>query len=262
MNEAPSTPLAPQAPRRFHFGWVPDVFFHPRRLFTTLAGQTRSTWLTPLILLMVTALLLVFVGGNLQKQAAQSGIIEYPPDFQWWTPEQQAQYTQSLEARQGPVFLYLIPGLVAVVGVWLSWLIISGLLHLLLTLLGGRGDTGSALNVVAWASLPLALRDLVRLVYLLAADKTIASTGLAGFVDATQGNASLFLASLLGLVDVYLVWFILLAALGGRLATRLPAGKAFAAACASILGVTLLQALIRFGMAALGSLSVVRPFFF
>ena len=262
MTEEKLTPPPPRAPARFYFGWIPDIFFHPRQMFANLAGQTRSTWLTPLLFLMVTALLLVFARGSLEKQAALSGNVELPPDYQWYTPEQQAQYMQSVEARQGPVFLYLIPGLVAVAGVWLGWLIVSGLLHLLLTLLGGRGDTAQALNVVAWASLPLGLRDLVRLFYLLATDQMLTSTGLSGFVDAAQGNASLFLSNLLGLVDVYLIWFILLATLGAKLATRLPTGKAFAAACTSILGVTLLQALVNFGTAALSSLSVVRPFFF
>jgi hypothetical protein len=144
----------------------------------------------------------------------------------------------------------------------LGWLIVSGLLHLLLTLLGGRGDTATALNVVAWASLPLGLRDLVRLFYLLATQKAITSEGLSGLVNAAQGNASLFLASLLGLVDIYLIWFLLLTTLGAKIGTRLPTGKAFTAASISILGVLILQALILFGVSALGSLSVVRPFFF
>lgn len=38
----------------------------------------------------------------------------------------------------------------------------GGLLHLVLTMLGGRDSTGGALNIVAWAALPFALRDLVR----------------------------------------------------------------------------------------------------
>jgi hypothetical protein len=262
MNEETTLPKSPKAPARFHFGWIPDVFIHPRRMFTRLAEQARSTWLTPLLFLMVTALLLVFVQGNLEKQAALQGTVELPPDYQWYTPEQQAQYMQSIEARQGPVFLYLIPGITAVAGVWLGWLIVSGLLHLLLTLLGGRGDTGTALNVIAWASLPLGLRDLVRLIYLLATQKAINAVGFSGFVDGSQGNASLFLGSLLGLVDLYLIWYLLLTTLGAKIATRLSTGKAFAAASISILGVLILQALIKFGVSALSSLSVVRPFFF
>ncbi len=261
MNQETLAP-APRAPARFHFGWIPDVFFHPRQVFTALAELTHNTWLTPLLFLTLAAILLVLAKGMLEKQAALTGNVELPPDYQYYSPEQQAQYMQSVQTRQGAVFLYLIPGLVAVTGVWLGWLIVGGLLHLLLTLLGGRGDTASALNLVAWASLPLGLRDLVRLFFLLATQKVIAAPGLSGFVDATQGNAALFLSSMLGLVDIYLIWFILLATLGSRQATRLPLGKAFAAACTSILGVALIQALLNFGVAAMGSLSVVRPFFF
>ena len=78
MSEQTLPPTPPRAPARFHFGWIPDAFFHPRQLFTNLAAQTRNTWLTPLLFLMLPALLLVFVQGNLEKQVEITGVALAP----------------------------------------------------------------------------------------------------------------------------------------------------------------------------------------
>jgi hypothetical protein len=59
----------------------------------------------------------------------------------------QEQFMQAQQATQGPVFIYALPGFVAVLGVWIGWLLLSGLLHLALTLLGGRSANRNTLNV-------------------------------------------------------------------------------------------------------------------
>ena len=54
--------------------------------------------------------------------------------------------------------LLALPMIGAVLGALLMWLVVSWLLHLVLTLLGGRGTSQGAINVVAWASLPFVVR--------------------------------------------------------------------------------------------------------
>ena len=39
------------------------------------------------------------------------GEITYPPDYQYYTPEQQAQYMQAIQSTQGPVFVYVLPSI-------------------------------------------------------------------------------------------------------------------------------------------------------
>jgi Zn-dependent alcohol dehydrogenase len=81
----------------------------------------------------------------------------------------------------------------------------------------------SALNVVAWASLPFALRDLLRIVFMLSTGHAILSPGLSGFVS-TPG----FLAELLARLDIFLIWNVVLLALGLGITDSLPRGKALA----------------------------------
>ncbi len=258
MTETTLPPL--ESPRRFHFRWVPDVFIRPRQAFTRITGQTTGVWLTPLLILTLTALLQVALAGPVKQAAAMNGPATMPPDFQWWTPEQQAQWQQAMAATSGPVFIYVFPALSALIRVWGGWLIVGGLIHLVLTMLGGRADTGMAMNLVAWSALPLGLRDLVRAGSILATDRLIAAPGLMGFTPAGEGTGYAFLAALLAMVDLYLIWHAVLLILGVRLGTQLPRGKAVFGVLLTLLSVLALNALVSALTSSLGSLTIIRTF--
>lgn len=248
--------------RRFQFNWLPDFLFHPRRAFEQLAGQARGLWVTPMLVFSLTTLAKVLVSGWLKSQATLAGEMVVPDVFQYYTPEQQAQFTQALQATQGPVFVYILPAILALVGIWVGWLLVGSLLHLLTTLLGGRGVTIISLNVVAWASLPFIVRDLVRIIAMLVSRELIAAPGVSGLLSSGEGGGMVFLSSLLGLVDIYLIWHILLVSLGVRVTNSLSTWKSFWAAFLTVLLVLLLQALVGFGAASLANMNVIRPFFF
>ncbi len=138
----------------------------------------------------------------------------------------------------------------------------GGLLHLVMTLLGGRGDTGAAMNLVAWAGLPFAVRDLVRIVAMLSSKRLIASPGLSGFAPVGEGFGTLFLASLMGVVDIYLVWYFLLLVLGVRLGNGINRPKAIGGVFFVLLLVFSVQAALVAFASQLGGLTIIRPFSF
>ena len=144
---------------------------------------------------------------------------------------------------------------------WVGWLVVVGVLHLVLTLIGGRGSTRTAMNVVAWASLPFAVRDLVRIGAMFVTQQLVTHPGLSGFAPA-GGGASAFLAALLGLADIYLIWHILLLIRGVRASNGLPPSKAASGVLLTMLLVLLLQALPGFLLAQLSGLNIIGPFFF
>lgn len=258
MAETVAPPI--ERPRRLRLDWVSGVLLRPRQTFEAITAQNRPVWLTPLLILTVTALLVVAVAGPIKQAAAASGEVQLPPDFQWWTPEQQAQFQQAMAATSGPVFLYVFPALMALLRVWFGWLIMGGLLHLVLTLLGGRGDTGMVINVVAWASLPLALRDLVRVGSMLANDRLVNTPGLAGFAPTGEGNGFIFLSALLGLVDIYLIWHAVLLVLGVRAGNGLTKSKVIGGVLATLLLVLAVQAGLAVLSTSFGNLTIIRAF--
>jgi hypothetical protein len=209
-----------------------------------------------MLVLTVTAILVVLVAGYLRSRAAMMGEMELPRDWEFWSPEMQNNYMQAQQATQGPVFMYIMPMLGSLSGLWLGWLLLAALLHFGSTLLGGRGSMQSALNIVAWASLPFALRDVLRVVYMLSAGHAINSPGLSGFLS-TPG----FLAQLLTRVDIFLIWQIVLLVIGLATADSLPRGKAAAGVIVVMSLVLLAQAGLGALTSSFGGLAVQRPFF-
>ena len=259
MVEAEVVPV--EAPRRFHFDWVPGVYFLPRRIFAKIGAATTGVWLTPMLILSLTTLGRLMAAGWLRAQAAAVGGITLPPEFQYYPPEQQAQFQQALAATNSPVFLYVFPALAGLASIWTGWLLVSSLLHLALTMLGGRGDTRSAINLVAWSGLVFALRDIVRMVAMLVSKQLIQSPGLSGLVSGEPSGGMAYLVTFLSLIDLYVIWHIILLVTGVRTANGLSAAKTIGGVVVTILVVTALQALLAFLTGQLGSLTIIRPFF-
>jgi hypothetical protein len=248
--------------KRFYFGWIPEVLFLPRRAFRRISSSSSAIWITPLLILSCLVLINTLVAGRLKYQAAMTGEISYPPDYQYYTPEQQAQYTQAIQSTQSPVFVYVLPAIMALLGVWIGWLILGGILHLVTTLLGGRGSTAVSMNIVAWGSLPFAVRAIIQIIYLLISKNLISNPGLSGF-SPTGGSAwILFLGQLLKLIDIYLIWQIVLLILGVRLSTALSTIKSTSGVILAVVIILAIQSGLSYIVGLLGNLTITRPFFF
>ena len=248
--------LEQQPPRGFVFSRVRDLFVRPRSVFQTMSSETRATWGTPLLILTTTAILVVIVAGYLKSHATMMGEVQLPPDWQYWTPEMQNNYMQAQQATQGPVFMYIMPTVSLLLGLWLGWLLLAALLHFGSTLLGGRGSMQGALNIVAWASLPFAVRDMLRIVFMVSVGHGIASPGLSGFAS-TAG----FVSHILTRVDIFLGWQMILLAVGFSITDGLSRPKAVTGVVIVILLVLLAQAGLGALSARLGGTAIQRPFF-
>lgn len=219
-----------QPNRRFDFSRLFSVLRRPTSTFTELTSEARASWLTPMLVLSLTTILVVVVSGYQQSQAAMMGEVPLPPDWQYWSPEMQNDYMQAQQASQGTTFVYILPLVGALAAVWVGWVLVAGLLHLGSTLLGGRGSMQNALNVVAWASLPFALRDVLRIIFMLAVGHAIVSPGLSGFVSNPG-----FLSQVLARIDLFWLWHLILLVIGLAIADGLPRNKAFIGVAAVLL---------------------------
>ncbi|HWQ84521.1 MAG TPA: YIP1 family protein [Anaerolineales bacterium] len=250
-----------EPPRRFHFDWVSAVLFKPKQAFARITEQLNGVWLTPLLIQTVTAVVLVLVLGYVSQTYGAGTTGEMPQIPEYYTPEQIAQIQQAMAGLQSPVFIYFFPTLIALGKVWLGWLLVGGIIHLVSTMLGGRGNTTRAMNIVAWAGLPFAVRDIVRVLGALIGRKALVSPGLAGFAPTNGSNLALFLAAFLALVDIYVIWHLILIVIGLRASNGLPLGKAFLAATLTIVLLLVVQGLVAYFTSSLGGLTIIRPFF-
>lgn len=243
------------------FDWLLPVFFRPTRTMRAVAAEEHAQWLLPMLVLTVLTILFVVVAGPLRQQAILTAGVELPESFQYMTPEQQEQFLQAQQSGAGIAQTHVFPGVAAVGGLWLSWFVLGGVLHLVMTLLGSRSSTTTAYNMASWASLPFALRLVVQMVAMLATRTLITSPGLSGFLAGDASGALVFARIVLSMVDIYLIWQFILLVIGAS-STGMSRGKAFAGVLIAILLVLALGALPGFGMAQLSGLNVDRPFIF
>jgi hypothetical protein len=217
------------------------ALFRPRQVFPKIVGGTSTAWLTPILILTAAALLHVLASGAIQQASIMSAPASLPEGFQYYSADQQAQFQQASSITTGPLFLFVGPGILALLGVWIGWLVFGGVMHLVLTLLGGRGATATTIGMVAWASLPFAVRDIERVLYMMASNQLIQSPGLSGFAPA-GGIGSAFLS----LVDVFLVWNILLLFVGVHTGYGVSRGKAWASVLIVVGAAVMLQTVLGF----------------
>jgi len=242
--------------RRFDLPRVFAVFFNPRATFSEMASEARATWLTPMLILSITATLAVVASGYLDSRSAMMGEISLPQDWQYWTPEMQDNYMQAQQTTQGPMFMYGLPFVGAMTRLWLGWFVFSGLLHLGSTIFGGRGSMQGSLNMVAWANLPFAIRDILRVFYMFLAQHSITSPSLSGFASGPG-----FVANVLSRTDLFLIWFLFLMTIALAYADGLTKTRSFVIVVLITLLVIAAGAGITAVVSSFGGSGVQRPFF-
>lgn len=248
-----------QKPRKFVPQWFLPILIKPRKTLAEIAEKEYAVWIAPLVVLMVSALILVLVSSPFIGQSSQNG--SQPEMFQYYSPEQQQQYEDAVNMGASPVVTIVFPLAGKFLGIWVGWVLLGSILHLSLTMNGSRSSIRSALNVVAWSSVPFILRDLVQIIAILATKQLILQPGLSGFIAEGTTGFNSFLVALLAFVDIYLIWQIVLIGLGAMKISGLKAGKAWLATMIAVIIFMILKALPGFVIAQLSGLSPTRMFF-
>lgn len=260
QSEELDTPVAAQ--RSTPWKWLFQILFLPGRTMSAIAKQERSVWAIPLILLTLLTIAHVLVAAPLRQQEAMNNAGALPDNYQYMSPEQQEQYNQAQQSKSGTAMTTIFPGISALIGLWLGWFILGGVLHLVLTLLGSRSTTISAYNLVGWASLPFAIRLCVQIGAMLIDHRLISSPGISGFIASDSSGIWMYVRVLLSMVDIYLIWQIILLVVGAASIPGLTRIKALGGVLSAVLVLLALSALPGFIFAQLSGLDVSRSFFF
>lgn len=242
MTEANFELLEEEKPKKIRFDWILPLYIRPKRTLKTIVEQENAVWLAPLFLLTALALITVLISSPIAQQAASQAVVP-PEDFQYYSPQDQESFNQAMSIGASPVMTFVFPAVGKIAGLWIGWLLMGSILHLILTLGGSRSTIRAALNLTAWASLPFALRFIVQSLGMLISHQIISHPGLSGFAaEGAQGFAA-FLSSLLPFIDIYFFWQISLLLIGVLPLSNLKRGKAWASVIAAVLIVLILKAL-------------------
>jgi hypothetical protein len=246
---------------KLHPGWVLPLFYKPARTTSEIVSQEKPVWLTPLLILSILVILMTLVSAPVRRNAVQMGS-ETPPDFQYYSPEQQEQYFAAQANQTSPLMLYVFPLLGGLVKTWLSWFLLSILLYLSLTLAGSRAGSMRSYNLVAWSMLPLALRLIVQIMAVVISKNLISSPGVSGFIDAEATGIAAYLRGILATFDIYFIFQVILLFIGVIPLSGLNRSKAWVATAISIVILLLLQGIPGLLSSALSGLSLSGGFYF
>lgn len=261
MTPEEATSPRQERDKKWRFDLVFPLLIRPRRTLSHIIELNRPSWRTPVLLLIIAAITAAIVAGSIKAAAAASGEMTLPPDFEFYSPEMQAQFIQAATATNNPTFNYILPAIGALLGVIVQWFLIGWILHLLLTMLGGRGTSGNALNIAAWAAIPTLIGSVVQITAMLTTRQLITAPGLSGFAPSGEGFGFALLSGLLARVDIYLIWQIVLMAIGAWLSSKLSKKKSAVVVLLTMLLVLALWGVPAALLAQFSSLNVIRPFF-
>jgi hypothetical protein len=244
-----------------HWGWVPRMFVKPRSTLARVNAQETAVWLLPMLILAVMVLLAVVVAAPIKRVNIQTGAT-VPEDFQWWSQERQQQFLQAQQNLTSPTFMYLFPLLSVLARYLLFWVICSSLLYLSLTLAGSRTTNQKVSNLIAWAMLPFALRELVKVIVIISSKRLIDEPGLSYLVASDATGIMAWLKGILGQVDFYSLLFVVFLFLGALPLSGLRANKAVFATTVALVLVLVLVGLPSVISTALSGLGGSGYYFF
>ncbi len=155
----------------------------------------------------------------------------------------QAQFQQPGGPSPTPELVDFLPAInafsvvFAVVGPFVQWLLVSGLMHLVTRFFGGTGPFSGMLAAVGVAQVPFVISGAIQL--------PVVGLEVALGPQNTAATIAGLLSSLLGLLA--LLWFIVLAVVGAALARRIGYGESAgscAISCAGCVGLILIVATV------------------
>jgi Yip1 domain len=243
---APPPPASEPAPAN-SFSRIFGVLFSPTPTFASIAE--RPTWILPVLL---SSLIFIGVVGVFsarggwpsffQKQDAKSS------RFQQLSQEQQDQALER-QVKFGPPFGY-VEGVILPV---LSVVIVAAVYLLLFRLAAGAEiPFGTAMGIVSYAWVPLMIHGLLSILILFLKDP--ATVDLQNLVASNPGallgdDAAKWLVALLGSIDIFTIWSLVLMAMGFR-ATN-PKKIAFGKALGIVLSAWVFLVILKVGAAAI-----------
>ena len=238
MTEIPALPAA-TSPSPGFLGMVWGVLAKPRTTFATLRNGNGRAWILMAVLGMILVTLPTIASAPVNARQAEQTREQLQEELQN-QPGFEAggvDVEQATTFATSPILTTVLPAIFAAIGRIFSWLLWSGALYLLASMVGGRSGFVQMLQVVIWAWLPYALRSILQAIYITITQTSINNQGLSGFANMptvdpstpfavelpSTGTAVLY--AFLGQIDIYLFWYLALLVLGITAVTKLSRRK-------------------------------------
>ncbi len=198
----------------------------PGEAFQEVAERPRSWWL-PALLLIVSLAALAWVSAPYQVKLANERLNETLARLNTPLSEEQLALARERGIMTVPRYLLSAIGLGSV-SLALGWLLRAGILHLSALALGYRGPWQKVFAAVVWSAWPFLARNVLQAILILWHRQIVPYEGLSFLVasgDWLADSRNLWYA-FLAQVDPFVLWHLVLLAVGLAAATGLTRRKA------------------------------------
>ena len=227
----PASPAPPPAPAPLSQGArIIDTFIAPSKTFTDL--RRSAAWWAPFLLMVVVSTIFVYSAGQkIGFRKIMENQMEAQPKAQARLeklPADQRETQMQAGAKFSAVISYAFPVLTLLI-----WLIIATALFVTFKLAAGAEVSfGTSFAIVVYAGLPLMLKTLLALVSVVAgmspdsfSFQNPVATNPGYFMNPAD---NVFLYSLASGVDIFMIWTLVLTAIGFTCVSKVKAGTSYA----------------------------------
>lgn len=202
------------------FGRVIGVLISPDKTFRSIAE--RPTWVVPLLLLVLLGLT---VGLTMQGRVDQAAMVKYQMEkFGMEMSEEQVEEIEKQAASQSSTsqMLGLVFGTVAAAG---GYFVLAALFMVALRLAGSEIDFSRSLAATVHGLIPMGVAALLNIPLILSRAEITPQEVMSGGILASSlrplaPEDAPVLASLLGSLDFFTIWSVILLILGFRAVAR------------------------------------------
>jgi len=205
-----------------------SIIDKPRLTFTNLVAIPRLKWVLPVVLSLLILVIGVWVTAPYSSELAREAA-----ERQWQTmrlsPEQIEEFRAQAFRFNSPIAIGILGSIFGAMWLLVVWLVTSTLFYFVSIVAGVELKFGSVFVVVTWSALPLTLRSLIQTGYTTITGNFPLYPGLAALQvsgDMLKDSANPLIA-LLGFIDPFWIWHVILLIIGLSVVTKFSKTKSF-----------------------------------
>ncbi len=206
-----------------------SIIDKPRQAFEVAVAHPRWKWVLPMLFSIIATIAVVWITAPYSAEIAHDATIQQLQQS-GMSPSEIDNMLEQTAKFQTAGFLGLVGSITGVLFLGIVWLAMGGLFYFVSLVIGADELSFPAVfNVVAWASIPLTLQQLVQGTLIGITGRFPFYTGLAALQasgDIMRDSKNPLIAAL-SYADIFWIWHFVLLIIGIGVATKFNRTKSF-----------------------------------
>lgn len=195
-----------------------DIFHAPTKVFTSL--KEKPEWVTPFVIVLIV----VALSAALTVSMTRETVMAQQEEILRERGVEEEQIERAMQFASGPVAM-ITSTIIAPIMIALMLLVFAAILNLFIPLFGGKGAFKPVFSVVCFSSLIKVPGAILRLILIIITKSPYVTASLALFAPTLAKTS--FSYRLLAGVDFFIIWEMILVALGIAITSEVRKNNAY-----------------------------------